>query len=122
LRRVAVVAQPLGINLPGSTEGSVAQVAAFTPNEIRIEVDAVADGLLVLSEVYYPGWRASVDGAAAHLTQTDGLLRGVPVPQGHHIVRVWYAPASVRLGLVISALGLVVSLGGWLVAICWLES
>ncbi len=116
LRRAAVVAQPPGINLPGSTEGSSARVAAFTPDEIRVEVDAVADGLLVLSEIYYPGWRASVDSAPAPLIQTDGLLRGIPVPQGHHTVRMWYAPASVRLGLVISALALVVSLGSWLVA------
>ncbi len=122
LRRAAVVAQLPGINLPGSVEGSSARVIAFTPNEIRVEVDAVADGLLVLSEIYYPGWRASIDGASARLIQTDGLLRGIPVPQGHHTVRVWYAPASVRVGLVISALALVVSLGGWLVAICWAKS
>jgi uncharacterized membrane protein YgdD (TMEM256/DUF423 family) len=118
LRRAGVVAEPPDIPLPGPMDGSTARVTAFTPNEISIEVDAVADGLLVLSEIYYPGWRASVDGAPAPLIQTDGLLRGIPVPQGHHTVRVWYAPASVRVGLVISALGLVVSLGGWLIAIC----
>jgi uncharacterized membrane protein YgdD (TMEM256/DUF423 family) len=123
LRRVGVLAEPPDIPLPGPMDGSTARVTAFTPNQISIEVDAVADGLLVLSEIYYPGWRASVDGDPAPLIQTDGLLRGIPVPQGHHhTVRVWYAPASVRLGLVISVLALVASVGGWLVAIYWAES
>jgi uncharacterized membrane protein YgdD (TMEM256/DUF423 family) len=117
LRQAAVVARPPDTSLPGPRDGSSARVTAFGPNEIRIEIDAAADGLLVLSEIYYPGWRASVDGVPAPLIQTDGLLRGIPVPRGHHTVRMWYAPASVWLGLVISALGLVVSFGGWLIAI-----
>jgi uncharacterized membrane protein YgdD (TMEM256/DUF423 family) len=116
LRRAAVVAQQPDTSLRGPRDGSSARVTAFASNEIRIEVDAVANGLLVLSEIYYPGWWASVDGAPAPLIQTDGLLRGVPVPEGQHIVRVWYAPASVRVGLVISVLALVGSVGGWLVA------
>ncbi len=116
LRRAAVVAQPPGTSLPGPRDGSSARVTAFGPNEIGIEVEAVDNGLLVLSEIYYPGWRASVDGAPAPLIQTDGLLRGIPVPEGQHTVRVWYAPASVRVGLVISVLALVGSVGGWLVA------
>jgi uncharacterized membrane protein YgdD (TMEM256/DUF423 family) len=116
LRRAAIVAQSPGTPLPGPSDGSSAQVTAFGPNEIRIEVDAVDNGLLVLSEIYYPGWRASVDGAPAPLIRADGILRGVPVPEGQHTVRVWYAPSSVRVGLVISVLALVGSVAGWLVA------
>jgi len=111
LRRAAVVAEPPLLSLPGPTDGSSARVTAFAPAEIRVEVNAVADGLLVLSEVYYPGWQASVDGESAPLIRTDGVLRGVPVPRGRHTVRVWYAPVRVRVGLVISALALVGSLG-----------
>ena len=72
---------------------------------------------MILSEIYYPGWRASVDDAPVRLIRADGLLRGIPVPEGHHTVRVWYAPSTVRLGLLISALTLVVviGIGGWYV-------
>jgi hypothetical protein len=115
LRRAAIVAEPLGVALPGPTDGSRARIVTFAPQEILIEVDAAADGLLVLSEIDYPGWRASVDGAPAHLVLTNGLLRGVPVPVGQHLVRVWYAPASLRNGLAISmlALSLIVVAGIW---------
>jgi hypothetical protein len=122
LRRTAVVAEPLSLPLSdpaaagsaGLTAASTARVTAFGPNDMSVEVNAAADGLLVLSEVYYPGWQASLDGAPAALLRADGLLRGIPVPQGQHTVRVWYAPGSVWLGLAISGLALVASLGGLL--------
>jgi hypothetical protein len=117
LRRMAVVAEPLTTPLSDPAgAGSTARVAAFAPNEMTVEVSAAADGLLVLSEVYYPGWQASLDGAPATLVRADGLLRGVPVPQGQHIVRVWYAPGSVWLGLAVSGLALAVSVGGLVAA------
>jgi hypothetical protein len=118
LRRAAVVAEPLDLPPSDPATSSTARVTAFGPNDIRVEVNAAADGLLVLSEVYYPGWQASVDGAPATLVRADGLLRGVPVPQGQHTVHVWYAPGSVWLGLAVSGLALVVSVGG-LVAAFW---
>jgi hypothetical protein len=83
LRRTAVVAEPPSLPLSDPAgAGSTARVTAFAPNDMTVEVSAAADGLLVLSEVYYPGWQASVDGAPAALVRADGLLRGVPVPQG----------------------------------------
>jgi hypothetical protein len=107
LRQVAVVAEPPGGDLSGSADGSTAQLTGFAPSELSVEVDAAGDGLLVLSEVHYPGWQASVDGKPARLVQTNVLLRGIPVPEGRHTVRVWYQPTSVRLGWVISGLALI---------------
>ena len=63
--------------------------------------------LLVVSDSYYPGWRAAVDGRPAPLLRTNVLLRGVPVPAGRHQVRLWFDPLSVRLGFALSALALV---------------
>jgi uncharacterized membrane protein YgdD (TMEM256/DUF423 family) len=117
LRRAAVVAEPLALPLSDPAgSGSTARVTAFAPADITLDVNAAADGLLVLSEVYYPGWQASVDGVPARLVRADGLLRGVPVPQGQHTVHMWYAPVSVWLGLAVSGLALVVSVGGLVVA------
>jgi hypothetical protein len=101
-----------------SAQPSSARIVAYGPHEITLEVDAVGDGLLVLSEVYYPGWRASLDGQPAPLVRADYLLRGVPVPAGRHTVRVWYAPPSVRAGLVISGLtwAMMGGLGVWYIA------
>jgi hypothetical protein len=117
LRRAAVVAEPLDVSLAGATHGSAAQVTAYVPNQLIVEVDAADEGLLILSEVYYPGWRASVDDTPVRLIRADGLLRGIPVPKGHHTVHVWYAASTASSGLVISMLALVVviGVGGWYV-------
>jgi hypothetical protein len=117
LRRAAVVAEPPDIPLSGATHNSTARVTEFAPDQVTVEVDAAEAGLLVLSEVYYPGWRASLDDQPARLIRTDALLRGIPVPEGHHTIHVWYAPATAHLGLVIStlALAVVIGVGGWYV-------
>ena len=119
VRRAALVAEPLDLALgAASAQPSSARIIAYGPHEITLEVDAAGDGLLVLSEVYYPGWRASLDGQPAPLVRADYLLRGVPVPAGRHTVRVWYAPPSVRAGLVISGLtwAMMGGLGVWYIA------
>jgi len=116
LRRAAVVAEPPGLTLPGPADGSTAQVTARSPDDLTVEVDAVANGVLVLSEISFPGWRASLDGAPVPLLRADGVLRGVAVPAGHHTVRLWYAPASLWLGLVVSAAAAVGGLGVWIAA------
>jgi hypothetical protein len=119
LRRAAVVAEAEApdMSLSRTADTSTAQVTAFAPNQITVEVDAADEGLLILSEVYYPGWRASLDNVPARLIRADAVLRGVSVPEGHHTVHVWYASPAVRLGLAISGLALVlgVSIGGWYV-------
>jgi hypothetical protein len=108
LRRAAVVDRETGLALAGQpAEGSSAHVTSFSAGELVLDVEAVADGLLVLSEVSYPGWHASVDGNPAPLVTADGLLRGIPVAAGRHQVRVWYAPLSLQVGGIISALTIV---------------
>jgi hypothetical protein len=110
LRQAAVVPEPLPGFLPGSTGPSTATVVAFSPDQIQVEVDTADPGMLVLSEVTYPGWHASVDDQPTPLVRADVLLRGVPIPSGHHVVRLWYAPLSARIGALISVLALLVSL------------
>ena len=81
-----------------------------------IDVTTPTDGLLVLSEVYYPGWRAIIDGQSSPILRVDYLLRGIPVPAGQHRVEVRYRPAVFALGAAISGitLGLVFTMGLWM--------
>ncbi|MGQ9715674.1 MAG: YfhO family protein, partial [Anaerolineae bacterium] len=64
---------------------------------------------LFLSEVFYPGWRAEVDGEPAPISRANGFFRAVLVPAGQHRVVLVFSPPSWRVGL-----GL--SLVAWLVA------
>ncbi|MHB2020791.1 MAG: hypothetical protein ACYCW6_27955 [Candidatus Xenobia bacterium] len=64
----------------------------FSPDHLRYDVDLSRDAFVVQSEVYYPGWKARVDGKAVPLWRADGLLRVCPVPAGHHVLEVDYEP------------------------------
>jgi hypothetical protein len=114
LRRAAVVDRPLpdavGAPAGAGAGGSTARFLSYAPGHMLLEVDAAAGGLLVLSEVWYPGWRVTVDGEPAGLVRADYLLRGVPVPAGRHTVRVWYAPPTFAAGAAISLAALALAL------------
>ncbi len=85
---------------------SAARVSVYEPNRLVIETRASSASVLVLSEINYPGWEATVDGAAASIHATDYLLRGVYVPAGEHLVEMRYRAPAARNGAIISALSL----------------
>jgi len=74
-----------------------------------------------VTDSYYPGWRASVDGRPAPLLRTNLLFRGVPVPAGSHRVRLWFDPLSVKLGFAVSAVALAANLAGLALYGRWLR-
>lgn len=87
--------------IPAGTE-ETALVTRYTPDHLTLRTSSAAPGLLVLSEMYADGWRATVDGQAAEIMPTNHVLRGVPLPAGEHTVELRYEPRSLRAGLVIS--------------------
>ncbi len=96
--------ESLPFALPESSASSSvpSRVASYEPNRIEAEVDAPVPGVLVFSELYYPGWTASVDGADQTVYRADGCLRSVPVPAGHHTVRLSFLPPAFVHGAWIS--------------------
>jgi uncharacterized membrane protein YfhO len=86
---------------PGDEKGQV-EILHRTPSSLDLKVTTPSDGLLVLSEVYYPGWQATVNGQATAVLRVDYILRGVPIPAGEHDVEFNYRPATFRGGAVIS--------------------
>jgi len=83
-----------------------AQIIKNTPN--IIEVRANGPGKLVLSEVYYPGWRVMIDGKKAEITRAHQILRSVSISEGSHLVKFNYRPLSVISGLVLAGIGWVI--------------
>lgn len=88
------------------------EIVAYDPEHVEVAVSAEQPGLLVLSDSYYPGWIARVDGVEAPIVPANVLARGVFVPPGDHTVTFTYAPASWRWGRLLSAAGLLLWLVG----------
>jgi hypothetical protein len=80
-------------------------------NHLSIETIADKQSMLVVSEINYPGWKATVDGVPAAIYPTDYLLRGVLVTAGRHRVEMRYTAPAARTGGVISALTLLLIAG-----------
>ncbi len=79
-----------------------------TPDRLRLTTRTDAPGLLVLSEVAYPAWRAYVDGERVDVLTVDHALRGVPIPAGEHTVELRFESTALSAGLAITATTLAV--------------
>ncbi len=87
------------IDRPGDAGlGGTARIIEASPHAVAIEAEANGPGFLVLSDTYYPGWRATVDGAEQPILQANVCQRAVALPPGKHEVRFEYRPRSVFLG------------------------
>jgi hypothetical protein len=89
--------------------------AEFGAERVRIDVRAPDDRatFVVVNDHYAPGWHAAVDGAPTPIFRVNGLVRGLLVPAGSHVVTMWYpAPRSFFIGAVLAAIGLVLCLCG----------
>ncbi len=121
-RQVALLetAPPLLAPLPAGDEAGEpaterATLVRSEPDRLELEVVAQTPALLVLSEVWDPGWRASVDGADVPVLVANHALRAIPLPPGEHQVVLAYDPPMLRVGLVITATTFIVLAGGALV-------
>lgn len=81
-----------------------------TPGEQRYVVELDGDGFLVMRDSFTPSWRARVDGRDAAVLRANGRHRAVALPPGRHQVRLRYVPPGLRSGMVLSALGALLTL------------
>lgn len=73
------------------------------PERVQIETEAARAAYLVVSNAYYPGWTATVDGQPATIYPADYLLTGIYIPRGKHVVVLQYRSRFLRLGVLLSA-------------------
>jgi hypothetical protein len=83
-----------------------ARLIAHERHRVLIQADAQAAGVLVLSDAFYPGWTATLDGQPAPILPVDLALRGVPLPAGQHRIEMTYRDPALRPGLALALLGL----------------
>ncbi len=107
LRSVALVDESTPIALGQDPVSSgVALVRAYTCNTVAIyAITPDAPGLLVLTDQYYPGWVARIDGKQLPVMRVDYCFRGVAVPKGRHLVTFSFEPQSFKNGLRLASVG-----------------
>jgi hypothetical protein len=98
-------------------EGGEDQVTilSYDPERVTLEADLESSGYLVLTDAYYPGWKAWVDGQPAEISRADYYFRAVYLLPGEHVVEFIYDPASFRVGLMVSLVGVFFVVG----ALAW---
>jgi hypothetical protein len=99
---------------PLSGEKVSVVTAESNPQRTVLDVNLVLPGVVILAEVYYPGWKLTIDGQAAPILRANRAMRGAAVPKGSHRLVYSYEPPSFRIGAAIS-LGSIVVLVGFLV-------
>ena len=75
---------------------SIVTIKTYEPNELTYEVNSGKGGVVVFSEIYYPGWTATVDGQPAELGRVNYILRALNVKPGKHDVVLTFKPKSVK--------------------------
>jgi hypothetical protein len=105
-------------DVPGPSEASgtplfaepartVKAAKIVTQRNNSVKVEAEGPGLLVLTDTYYPGWTATVDGQNADIYRVNGVVRGVFIPSGSHIIDFKYLPLSFVFGAIFSGVAII---------------
>ena len=97
---------------------SIVKLVQYKPNNLTYEVTSSKGGVIVFSEIYYPGWTATIDGQPAELGRVNYILRALNVKAGKHKVVLDFHPTSIKktetvayVGYVVLLLLLIVGLG-----------
>ncbi len=113
LRNKVILEQDLPIEQKLSFSSGESKIISYEANNVKLNVETESSGLLILTDNYYPGWKAKVDGVESKVYRADGLVRAVYIPAGNHDVEFYFLPDSFVNGLMIS-LSTAGILGGFL--------
>lgn len=100
--RQALVERPIPELIGATGESTPAAVVSDAPRRVEIQATTARPGLLVVSDAFYPGWRATINGNPTEIHRVNLALRGVLLPSGEHTVVFEYQPRLVQVGMVIS--------------------
>jgi hypothetical protein len=90
-----------------SDEPGQVKIVDHAPGHATIDAVMSCTGMVVLSDTFFPGWKAEVDHQPVPIYEVNGAMRGVVVPRGPHRIAMHYRPTSVLLGGALTLLGVV---------------
>jgi len=103
-RNVLILEKPSPISAQFGS--GTAQIISYKPQEIVIKTSSDQPKLLFLSDNYYPGWKATVDGDETEILRADYTFRAVPLTPGEHLVKFYYDSEIFKTGLLITLISL----------------
>jgi hypothetical protein len=118
-RRTALIeTHPPEMGIPPPPTQDSATVERAEPERLVVRTESAAAGLLMVSQIAYPGWHAYVDGKPAPLLIADHTFQAVPIPAGAHQVEIRFESRTAMIGFAISAItivgcGAVLLIAGW---------
>ena len=86
------------------------EISCYEPERVLMNVSADRDCYLLFQDLYYPGWRAYVDGNEQEILRSDMGIRSVEVAGGNHRVEMKYQPMTLRYGLLLTCFGIALSI------------
>jgi hypothetical protein len=108
----------ISVDENGSTFNGSVDITDNGITSLSMKTQSSSSAILVVSQTYYPGWKAIVDGKQSDVLQADVALAGIAIPAGTHEVRLAFQPLSFRIGLGVSILSttiLLALIAAWLV-------
>ncbi len=98
---------------------ATAKLTAYEANELAYDVQSKQGGILVFSDIYYPGWTATIDGQDTEIARADYVLRAIQMPAGQHKVVLKFDPQSVHTTDTIAYIALALLMLMLIAAIGW---
>jgi hypothetical protein len=105
--RRTLIQEGSGSSTPPGAPAGRARIISYEPDRVVISATAARPATVVLSDLWFQGWNAKVDGAAVDVARVDYLLRGVHVGRGAHRIVFSYQPASWRFARLLTGLAIV---------------
>ncbi|MCS6809408.1 MAG: YfhO family protein [Bacteroidota bacterium] len=108
-----LVEQPIPLPLPQKAPEYVlhrVRCTRYTANQIEYEIETAENGMLVLSEIWYPAWKATIDGQPTDILRVNYSLRGIVIPKGKHVLVMAYRSSAFQVGAWISLVTVISSM------------
>lgn len=109
----AIIEKPLALPLPTQQPEAVSHrvhCTKYSANNLVYEVETAENGMLALSEIWYPAWKATIDGQETEVLRINYSLRGIGIPKGKHTIALRYDSDAFRTGAWITLLSIALTL------------
>jgi len=115
LKKAVVITTDSAFESPARSDRELipARITSYEPDRVELEISVDQPGWLVISDRWYPGWKALVDGRPTRIYPANAFVRALKIGQGPHHVVFSYHPRSLMIGAVISILGWAAVFGLW---------